>query len=181
MFLIRDIITGDSRRYAFCEFRRSKDADQAYAEGNNLMIDGRRILVDREFGRTMKGWKPSRLGGGFNRNGQIRFNNGGGRYSGDSSYQPTMRFHNNNNNYNNNNDNGNNNRGYYHNSRVGFGGGGGGGHFRGNHSYQNNNNGGGGYPNRRSGFDDSIRSRMHGSNSGGYGNGYRRTVDTGRR
>lgn len=34
------------------------------------------ILIDREFGRTMRGWKPRRLGGGFGgqkESGQLRF------------------------------------------------------------------------------------------------------------
>ena len=65
LFLIRDVLTGDSRRYAFIEFRRAKDADRAYAEGHNTLLDGRRILVDRELGRTEKNWKPRRFGGGF--------------------------------------------------------------------------------------------------------------------
>nr|XP_046917649.1 U11/U12 small nuclear ribonucleoprotein 35 kDa protein-like [Dermatophagoides farinae] len=79
LFLIRDVLTGDSRRYAFIEFRRAKDADRAYAEGHNTLLDGRRILVDRELGRTEKNWKPRRFGGGFGgqkESGQMRF---GGR------------------------------------------------------------------------------------------------------
>ncbi|KAH9399841.1 small nuclear ribonucleoprotein 35kDa (U11 U12) [Tyrophagus putrescentiae] len=54
LHLIRDILTGDSRRYAFLEYSRSKEADRAYAEGNNATLDGRRILVDREHGREEK-------------------------------------------------------------------------------------------------------------------------------
>lgn len=52
------------------------------------MIDGRRILVDRECGRTVKGWKPRRLGGGFGghkESGQYRF---GGRSDGGGGYRP---------------------------------------------------------------------------------------------
>lgn len=79
MFLIRDILTGDSKRYAFVEFRRTKDADRAYAEAHDSTLDGRRILVDREHGRSLKNWKPRRFGGGLGgkrESGQMRF---GGR------------------------------------------------------------------------------------------------------
>ena len=32
--------------------------------GDNRKIDGRRVIVDRELGRTKKSWYPRRLGGG---------------------------------------------------------------------------------------------------------------------
>ncbi|OTF71955.1 U11/U12 small nuclear ribonucleoprotein 35 kDa protein-like protein, partial [Euroglyphus maynei] len=100
LFLIRDVLTGDSRRYAFIEFRRAKDADRAYAEGHNTLLDGRRILVDRELGRTMKNWKPRRFGGGFGgqkESGQMRF---GGRTTTTTTEFRGM--NNNNNDYRNN-------------------------------------------------------------------------------
>lgn len=37
----------------------------AYKDADGLKIRGRRILVDVERGRTVKGWKPMRLGGGL--------------------------------------------------------------------------------------------------------------------
>lgn len=70
------MITGESRRYAFIEYHRSHEADRAYADGNNSLLDGRHILVDREFGRTVKGWRPRRQGGGLGgrmESGQQRF------------------------------------------------------------------------------------------------------------
>ena len=36
----------------------------AYKRADGKKIDGKRVLVDIERGRTIKGWKPRRLGGG---------------------------------------------------------------------------------------------------------------------
>lgn len=55
---------GKPRGYAFVEFKHKRDADFAIIKGDNRKIDGRRILVDRELGRTKRGWFPRRLGGG---------------------------------------------------------------------------------------------------------------------
>ncbi|KAJ3156666.1 hypothetical protein HDU86_003890 [Geranomyces michiganensis] len=54
-----------SRGYAFVEYEREKDMKTAYKEGDGLKINDRRVLVDVERGRTVKGWKPRRLGGGL--------------------------------------------------------------------------------------------------------------------
>ncbi|KAF9417139.1 hypothetical protein BGZ94_010026 [Podila epigama] len=54
-----------SRGYAFIEFEREKDMKAAYKDADGIKILGRRILVDVERGRTVKGWKPKRLGGGL--------------------------------------------------------------------------------------------------------------------
>jgi U1 small nuclear ribonucleoprotein len=56
---------GRSRKYAFIEFEREKDLKYAYREAEGMRIDGKRIVVDVERGRTVKGWKPRRLGGGL--------------------------------------------------------------------------------------------------------------------
>jgi len=37
----------------------------AYKETDGIRIKDRRVLVDVERGRTVKGWKPRRLGGGL--------------------------------------------------------------------------------------------------------------------
>ena len=37
----------------------------AYKDADGLKIKGKRILVDVERGRTVKEWKPMRLGGGL--------------------------------------------------------------------------------------------------------------------
>ncbi len=77
--LVRDIITGISRKYAFVEFKRERDARLAWREMNKAIIDGTEILVDFEQERVLKGWVPRRFGGGFGgrkESGQLRF---GGR------------------------------------------------------------------------------------------------------
>lgn len=74
--VVRDIITGLSKCYAFVEFKHRSDAKVAYQEMNHTIIDNCKILVDFEHGRTMPGWKPRRLGGGFGgkkESGQLRF------------------------------------------------------------------------------------------------------------
>ncbi len=55
---------GSSKGYAFVTFRRDRDADYAIKRGDGRRIQGNRIIVDRELGRTKKSWLPMRLGGG---------------------------------------------------------------------------------------------------------------------
>lgn len=55
---------GKSRGYGFVEFKHRGDADEAYRRGNGMWIDNRRVITDREKGRTDKDWLPRRLGGG---------------------------------------------------------------------------------------------------------------------
>ena len=77
--LIRDFVTGFSKRYAFVEYESKHSAVKAYQEANYMVIDQHEILVDFEHCRTMQGWVPRRLGGGFGgkkESGQLRF---GGR------------------------------------------------------------------------------------------------------
>jgi len=124
----------------------------AYKESDGLHIMGKRILVDVERGRTVRGWKPRRLGGGLGgrpkrvepvpmppRGGGFRGGFGGGRGFGD--------------------------RGGFRGGRGGFrGGGGGGGGFgdRGGGGFR------GGYGSMESGFrqsDNGYRGREMG---GGY-------------
>ncbi|GAA99467.1 hypothetical protein E5Q_06166 [Mixia osmundae IAM 14324] len=54
-----------SRGYAFILYERERDMKAAYKDADGLKILGKRILVDVERGRTVKGWKPRRLGGGL--------------------------------------------------------------------------------------------------------------------
>ncbi|KAF8876741.1 hypothetical protein BD779DRAFT_1613251 [Infundibulicybe gibba] len=56
---------GRSRGYAFVVYERERDMKAAYKESDGLHIMGKRILVDVERGRTVRGWKPRRLGGGL--------------------------------------------------------------------------------------------------------------------
>ncbi|PLW10611.1 hypothetical protein PCANC_23137 [Puccinia coronata f. sp. avenae] len=65
LVIVKNKLTGKSRGYAFILFEREKDMKAAYKDAEGLKIKGRRILVDVERGRTVKGWKPRRLGGGL--------------------------------------------------------------------------------------------------------------------
>ena len=83
LHLVRHLVTGESRRYAFVEFSHRYQARRAFVgfmqELNRSWLQGKRILVDWERGRAQEGWKPRRVGGGlggFRNSGQIRF---GGR------------------------------------------------------------------------------------------------------
>lgn len=53
------------RGYGFVEYERSHDMHIAYQNGDGMRVMGRRVLVDVERGRTVKGWLPKRLGGGL--------------------------------------------------------------------------------------------------------------------
>ncbi|KAL3286289.1 hypothetical protein HHI36_000798 [Cryptolaemus montrouzieri] len=77
--LVKDIVTGMPKGYAFIEYEQECDAEEAYKKANKMVIDGKIIFVDFECERLLKGWKPRRLGGGFGgkkESGQLRF---GGR------------------------------------------------------------------------------------------------------
>jgi U1 small nuclear ribonucleoprotein len=55
---------GKPRGYAFIEFEKEKDMKAAYYAADGKKIEGRRVVVDQERGRLMKGWKPRSLAGG---------------------------------------------------------------------------------------------------------------------
>ncbi|KAK3101396.1 hypothetical protein FSP39_003215 [Pinctada imbricata] len=63
--LLNDKMTGKPRGYAFIEYEHERDMHSAYKHADGKKIDGRRVLVDVERGRTVKGWRPRRLGGGL--------------------------------------------------------------------------------------------------------------------
>ncbi|PNH12029.1 U1 small nuclear ribonucleoprotein, partial [Tetrabaena socialis] len=56
---------GKPRGYAFVEFEHKADMKEAYKAADGKKIEGRRVLVDVERGRTVENWKPRRLGGGL--------------------------------------------------------------------------------------------------------------------
>jgi len=77
--LVRDIVTGQSKRYAFICYAHKRDFEEAWRSTHHQIIDGSQILVEYERERLMKGWVPRRLGGGIGgkkESGQLRF---GGR------------------------------------------------------------------------------------------------------
>ncbi|KAF3613404.1 U11/U12 small nuclear ribonucleoprotein 35 kDa protein [Capsicum annuum] len=77
--IVRHIVTGASRGYAFVEFETDRDMRRAYKDAHHKIIDGSEIIVDYNRQRLMAGWIPRRLGGGLGgkkESGQLRF---GGR------------------------------------------------------------------------------------------------------
>ncbi|XP_054165425.1 U1 small nuclear ribonucleoprotein 70 kDa-like [Oppia nitens] len=65
IMLVQDKVTSKPRGYAYIEFEHERDMHSAYKHADGKKIDGRRVLVDVERGRTVKGWLPRRLGGGL--------------------------------------------------------------------------------------------------------------------
>lgn len=63
--LVHDTKTGKPRGYAFIEFESKRDMNEAWNMAEGMKIEGRRITVDVEKGRTVDDWKPRRLGGGL--------------------------------------------------------------------------------------------------------------------
>lgn len=63
--VIGEKTSGKPRGYAFIEYEHERDMHSAYKHADGKKIDGRRVLVDVERGRTVKGWRPRRLGGGL--------------------------------------------------------------------------------------------------------------------
>uniref|UniRef100_A0A182N7K6 U1 small nuclear ribonucleoprotein 70 kDa n=1 Tax=Anopheles dirus TaxID=7168 RepID=A0A182N7K6_9DIPT len=65
IIMINDKETGKPRGYAFIEYEHERDMHAAYKHADGKKIDGKRVLVDVERARTVKGWLPRRLGGGL--------------------------------------------------------------------------------------------------------------------
>ncbi|XP_018619941.1 U1 small nuclear ribonucleoprotein 70 kDa-like [Scleropages formosus] len=65
IYIVYSKRTGKPRGYAFIEYEHERDMHSAYKHADGKKIDGRRVLVDVERGRTVKGWRPRRLGGGL--------------------------------------------------------------------------------------------------------------------
>uniref|UniRef100_A0A0E0M3B9 RRM domain-containing protein n=1 Tax=Oryza punctata TaxID=4537 RepID=A0A0E0M3B9_ORYPU len=79
MRLVRDIVTGASRGYAFVEYETDREMRRAYEDAHHSIIDGSEVLLDYYRQQLMPGWIPRRLGGGLGgkkESGQLRF---GGR------------------------------------------------------------------------------------------------------
>lgn len=74
--VVRDIVTGMSKGYGFLEVESEEEVRKVTKLMNKTFIDDFKIVVQKECGRNLKGWKPRRLGGGFGGNrssGQLRF------------------------------------------------------------------------------------------------------------
>lgn len=56
---------GKSRGYAFVEYEKEGDMKIAYKQADGKKIDGRRVVVDVERGRTVRDWVPRKFGGGI--------------------------------------------------------------------------------------------------------------------
>jgi len=63
--LVHSSQTGKPRGYAFIEYESERDMHSAYKHADGKKMDSRRVLVDVERARTVKGWLPRRLGGGL--------------------------------------------------------------------------------------------------------------------
>ncbi|CAN0861928.1 U1 small nuclear ribonucleoprotein 70 kDa [Linum grandiflorum] len=63
--LVTDKDTNKPKGYAFIEYVHTRDMKAAYKQADGRKIDGRRVLVDVERGRTVPNWRPRRLGGGL--------------------------------------------------------------------------------------------------------------------
>ncbi|XP_030536511.1 U11/U12 small nuclear ribonucleoprotein 35 kDa protein [Rhodamnia argentea] len=77
--LVRHIVTGASRGYAFVEYETEREMRHAYKDAHHSFIDDSEIMVDYNRQQLMPGWIPRRLGGGLGgkkESGQLRF---GGR------------------------------------------------------------------------------------------------------
>ncbi len=48
--------SGKPRGYAFIEFEHKKDMKEAYKQADGRKIEGRRVVVDVERGRTVENW-----------------------------------------------------------------------------------------------------------------------------
>ena len=123
--IVRDTDTGKPTGYAFIEFETEDDMKRAFARADGTRIEGKRVIVDAERGRTTPNWRPMRLGGGL-----------GGYTKQLSKKEIRMKAM------------GNQSR------RGGGGGGGGGGGFRGGPGGPGGGGGGGGGRGGRAGFGD---------------------------
>jgi len=56
---------GKPRGYCFVEYERERDMRTAYKQADGRKIDGRRVVVDVERGRTVNNWYPRKLAGGL--------------------------------------------------------------------------------------------------------------------
>ncbi|CAL1700075.1 unnamed protein product [Somion occarium] len=89
--VIRDKRTGDSLQYAFIEFDKREDAEQAYFKMQNVLVDDRRIWVDfsQSVARLNNTWSNEpKMGPRMTRGGKGKSGGFGGR----EDLEPTRRY-----------------------------------------------------------------------------------------
>ncbi|KAK3284673.1 hypothetical protein CYMTET_7693 [Cymbomonas tetramitiformis] len=77
--IVRDVVTGESRGYAFVEFEKRSSMKTAFKASESLVVHDKPLLVDYARTGVVEGWIPRRFGGGLGgrkESGQLRF---GGR------------------------------------------------------------------------------------------------------
>lgn len=60
--VIVDVVTGLSQGYGFVEMKSEEEARRALRRTTDAILNGHKIFIDYECSRTLKGWKPRRLG-----------------------------------------------------------------------------------------------------------------------
>ncbi|KAK8834794.1 hypothetical protein M9Y10_044629 [Tritrichomonas musculus] len=60
-----DIVTKKRKNYCFAEYVHESSFKNAMTQGTKLYFNNKKMIVDRERGRTEPGWLPRRLGGGI--------------------------------------------------------------------------------------------------------------------
>lgn len=70
--LIKDT-EGKPRGYGFIEYEHKKDMVNAYKNTESIKIDGRRLIVDIERGRTFLNFTPRKFGGGIGKTRKNRY------------------------------------------------------------------------------------------------------------
>ncbi|OCB91210.1 cyclophilin-like protein [Sanghuangporus baumii] len=96
--VIRDKVTGDSLQYAFIEFDKREDAEQAYFKMQNVLIDDRRIWVDfsQSVAKLNTHWsndvKMGPRANNSNSNNNNRRTAARGGFAGKEDLEPTRRY-----------------------------------------------------------------------------------------
>eukprot|EP00854_Cymbomonas_tetramitiformis_P004411 gene4411-5419_t len=63
--IVRDVVTGESRGYAFVEFEKRSSMKTAFKASESLVVHDKPLLVDYARTGVVEGWIPRRFGGGL--------------------------------------------------------------------------------------------------------------------
>lgn len=69
--IVHDKTNGKPKGYAFIEYEHKSDMKDAYKATDGRKIEGKRVTVDVERGRSVPSWKPRWLGGGKGGDGRV--------------------------------------------------------------------------------------------------------------